>query len=286
MQQANYERVSQLEESLMDRPPGSSSTAGVGGSSLPQASSTPLIEVVAPANLPEGYVFEARLGENRSIKVTVPPGGIEEGQKFTVPLPEQVENMITGNIAVPVGEWRDGLFECFRYGVCHPSVWTALCLPLIAAGQVIARLQLTWYGTPVRVEKAAGAFQVLFLVTVVYYVMRVSLFVAMWIMADDDVRRDVKPEDDGTYAFLSTLYALDFYVFWILSSLLLFRLRMYVREKYAIRESATDVKDCCLSFWCYCCVGAQMLRHTTDYDTYPATCCTERGIPAHAPSIV
>mmetsp|Transcript_12338 Transcript_12338/g.22439 ORF Transcript_12338/g.22439 Transcript_12338/m.22439 type:complete len:112 (-) Transcript_12338:1854-2189(-) len=39
----------------------------------------PMIQVIAPATLPEGYTFEADIG-GRVIIVTVPVGGIEEGQ--------------------------------------------------------------------------------------------------------------------------------------------------------------------------------------------------------------
>jgi len=83
-----------------------------------------VVHVVAPASLPEGYVFDASIGDGRTIKVTVPPGGIEEGQTFEVPMPREVQSMVTGEISIPVGHWRDGLFNCFGYGVCHPHCWT------------------------------------------------------------------------------------------------------------------------------------------------------------------
>jgi hypothetical protein len=31
---------------------------------------------------------------------------------------------------------------------------------------------------------------------------------------------------------------------------------------------------------------AQMMRHTTDYDTYHSSCCSETGVPSNVPSIV
>lgn len=67
--------------------------------------------------------------------------------------------------------------------------------------------------------------------------------------------------------------------------ILLRNVRETLRAKYAIPASH-EQEDCLCSLVCPCLVAAQMLRHTTDYDLYPATCCTERGIPAHAPSIV
>jgi Cys-rich protein (TIGR01571 family) len=72
--------------------------------------------------------------------------------------------------------------------------------------------------------------------------------------------------------------------FFCLTLLILVKVRIQVREKYGI--PARENEDCCCSLFCPCFVAAQMLRHTTDYDTYPSTCCTETGIPPHAPSIV
>jgi len=57
-----------------------------------------------------------------------------------------------------------------------------------------------------------------------------------------------------------------------------------VRERYAIPGG--EWEDCCCSLACPCLVSGQLLRHTMDYDVYPATCCTETGIPSHGPAIV
>jgi hypothetical protein len=95
---------------------------------LPRATSTALIQVTAPATLPEGYSFEASLGD-RVLTVQVPVGGVEEGQRFTVPLPADVESAVHARVQIPVGKWRDGLFcgNLCNYGVCHPHCWTACC---------------------------------------------------------------------------------------------------------------------------------------------------------------
>ncbi|KAL7571415.1 hypothetical protein ACA910_007720 [Epithemia clementina (nom. ined.)] len=42
------------------------------------------------------------------------------------------------------GQWKDGLFDCFRFGVFHASVWNALCCPTILMAQVLTRLDLNW----------------------------------------------------------------------------------------------------------------------------------------------
>eukprot|EP00591_Stephanopyxis_turris_P002748 CAMPEP_0195522202 /NCGR_PEP_ID=MMETSP0794_2-20130614/20099_1 /TAXON_ID=515487 /ORGANISM="Stephanopyxis turris, Strain CCMP 815" /LENGTH=105 /DNA_ID=CAMNT_0040651895 /DNA_START=167 /DNA_END=481 /DNA_ORIENTATION=- len=79
---------------------------------FPASTAVPMIEVVAPATLQEGYTFEAQIGEKgRTFTVTVPPGGVEDGQKFSVPIPgsrgeEVIENaLVQPRVSVPVGDW-------------------------------------------------------------------------------------------------------------------------------------------------------------------------------------
>ena len=108
------------------------------GQMLPlQSRRSPRLSVMAPATLPEGYEFETRIGTSR-IMVTVPPGGVEEGQMFDVPLPPAVTS--AGSIRIPVGHWRDSLLGCFNYGPCHPHLWTGLCCALCKSGGQASRL--------------------------------------------------------------------------------------------------------------------------------------------------
>lgn len=83
----------------------------------------PRLSVVAPATLPEGYEFDTTIG-SASYRVKVPPGGVEEGQTFDVPLPSAIIRGTT--VSVPVGHWRDSLLGCFSHGPCHPHLWTGL----------------------------------------------------------------------------------------------------------------------------------------------------------------
>jgi Cys-rich protein (TIGR01571 family) len=84
-------------------------------------------------------------------------------------------------------------------------------------------------------------------------------------------------------AFRYTL-AFAFFIFILAVSI---RTRAYIRQKYKIPEqSCTGCEDCCCSFWCGCCVVAQMGRHTADYRTYKAGCCTETGLDETAPTVV
>ena len=44
--------------------------------------------------------------------LTSPPPG------YTPPYPQ---------IEAPIGHWKDGLFDVFSYGLCHPQAWLSLC---------------------------------------------------------------------------------------------------------------------------------------------------------------
>ena len=57
------------------------------------------------------------------------------------------------------------------------------------------------------------------------------------------------------------------------------RTRMYIRKKYRIPSACCgDLEDCCCIFFCNCCAISQMARHTADYNTQSAACCTRTGL--------
>jgi len=124
----DHENNSNMQESLMGAPPVLNGTVAA----------TPQIQVEAPADLPEGYEFRVSVG-SRTLMVTVPPGGLEKGQKWTVPLVDHQHHAGGGGGAhphpqqvthIPVGHWRDSLLGIFNYGPCHPHCWTAVCCSL------------------------------------------------------------------------------------------------------------------------------------------------------------
>ena len=87
------------------------------------------VHIIAPSTLPEGYVLEAEVGapgSRKTISVEVPPGGVVEGQVFLIPLPDDFA-VGEPRIQTPTGQWKDGTFDIFKAGVCHPSLWCALC---------------------------------------------------------------------------------------------------------------------------------------------------------------
>lgn len=86
------------------------------------------VHVLAPADLPEGYTFEACVNgdPDRTFTAEVPEGGVKEGQTFLAALPE---NYPGERLDIPTGHWKDGLFGCCNYGVCSASLWCAICCP-------------------------------------------------------------------------------------------------------------------------------------------------------------
>jgi hypothetical protein len=98
---APSEDVSDTQDELRENLVGPSGT-------MPKATATTMIQVVAPATLPEGYEFDAAVGNN-TIKVKVPPGGVEAGQKVS---------------------WRNSLFmsvSSFKSSLVLLSLYCMLC---------------------------------------------------------------------------------------------------------------------------------------------------------------
>jgi len=253
--------------------------------------SKPLLEVVAPADLPEGYELDVAVGSNGGLyQVQVPRGGVEKGQIISVPMPEQCTGRLTG-FHIPVGHWRDGLFDCFKYGVCHPHCWISWMCTFLATGQVIRRMQFNWNGSPTdRSVRRALAFPLIFGIVVVYFVWH-DVMLSIRITLDPNHGKDSSdpsyqdiPRPPAFYAW-SILYRIWSVAYWVLSTVILIRTRRNVRQRYGI-PVVHDLEDCCCSVWCHCCVAAQMLRHTTDYNVYPSYLCTDSGLPAHVPTVV
>ena len=40
------------------------------------------------------------------------------------------------------GQWKDGLFSCLKYGICHPHIWNAWLCPQILMNQILQRMQI------------------------------------------------------------------------------------------------------------------------------------------------
>lgn len=89
-----------------------------------EAVDLPMTKVVAPANLPEGYTFEARVGNKRFL-ATVPTGGVSKGETFFT----YIRELDRVEVSIPVGEWRDDLCDCCAFGPLHPLFLNAFLCP-------------------------------------------------------------------------------------------------------------------------------------------------------------
>ncbi|EJK44678.1 hypothetical protein THAOC_36764 [Thalassiosira oceanica] len=256
----------------------------------------PTVEVVAPSDLPEGYVFDA-VENGKSFSVTVPAGGSVAARRSAPHscLGERVVMHLAA--AVPPGPRprRPNLHRqpnrllCFggrmafaaasRSGVVIPHCgWDALL------GQVQNRLGLNWHG-----ERAypgdESPFEVL---------LNVSIF-AIWfnfLLGPLLLMLAYFPPDHWT---LEQSYAWWYFVilvvYWAFNFALgvhsidiIIKTRLHIRERSGIPEKISG-EDCCCATFCQPCTVMQMARHTADYETCAARYCSETGLSVDAPQL-
>jgi len=291
------------------------------------ASAEPMIQVKAPATLPEGYKLDVQVGQ-KTFTVTIPPGGVQEGQTFQVPLPGGSSSSISdfsgavARVSVPVGQWRDGICDCCAQGICHPLIWNAYCCPSIAVAQVMTRMKLSLLGRPINMrhgarEAAKLTFQIILGVTlaesIYYYIIRPTYYFKhthydTYTRYDPFLKVEVTdvisvPDEgyESSVQFSEALGLLSRMLFYAATVYWTTRTRSYIRQKYGIparycgssnieslqaSTRSCHYEDFCCSFCCLCCTASQMARHTMDYDTYPATCCTPTGVRDSVPDVV
>lgn len=81
-----------------------------------------VIQVRAPMTMPEGYTFEAKVGE-KVMMVKVPKGGAKRGQIFEHLIEEETQ------MYIPLGRWRYSLLSCCVLGVLHPMLCNGIFCP-------------------------------------------------------------------------------------------------------------------------------------------------------------
>lgn len=259
----------------------------------PATYSHPVVVVIAPESLSEGYTFDVEV--NREIlTVMVPHGGVAKGQKFHGQTQAQIQNE-RKNIRIPVGGWKDGLFDFCRFGPMHPSVCCAVCCPLIALGQIYTRLNLNWHGQPNDGDygnnsngPSSRAFKTMVGISVLYgFLVRFIVF--------------FNPAASKSWIHFSGLLFLFF------CGIFIGRTRTQIRNRYEIQATLIEVamersscrnldeslpfgcdvvEDYCVSFVCAPCAVSQMSRHTASYETYGGSYFSSNGMPPHAPIMV
>jgi Cys-rich protein (TIGR01571 family) len=226
----------------------------------------PLVDVVAPADLPGGYHFEAEI-EGQRFLATVPPGGVQQGETFTCFMKE----LDSVAIDIPVGDWKDGMFNMCELGWCHPVLWNAIFCPLIALGQIQTRVHLDFLGRPKFGDLPYTNRYMMLLVIAFWIGTNITLFAACNLKWSRGMELSVA---DGCAFALVNVVMFGFVVFVTQST------RSSVREKFMIRERCCyDLEDVCCATLCLPCSVGQMQRHTANYDDYEAVCCSKTGLP-------
>jgi Cys-rich protein (TIGR01571 family) len=175
-----------------------------------------------------------------------------------------------------------------------------LSLPKGALAQVMQRLNLNWIANPIQ-GVPPNTFFTVFSLTAAFLVCHYILALAVMAVLPQDnstTTNGYNPYGTNTtnptgdiptsfYVFYFVQHALVF-AFFLYSLIITIKTRYYIRKKYAIRTQNCDesLEDCCCSCWCHGCTVCQMARHTADYDTYSARCCSSTGLGPNAPSIV
>lgn len=227
----------------------------------------PMIEVTSPATLSAGQTFQAEttLGAfPLRFTVTVPPGGVTEGQTFLVsmPLPSEQDKLLQ----VPKGQWKDGLFNFLKYGVFHPHWILAVFNPTtgILLGQVRERLKLKFFKKPGDEVKKGRVFAVFVGTWVFLYLLMLSV---AWSVAGISVMGTIV----AIYIHYNTV-----------------RARQTIREEFNIPQQyikgrCAPCEDFLCGLFCNCCTVAQMARHTGEYENYKGRFLTSNGLEPSAP---
>ena len=108
------------------------------------------VQVIAPATLSAGYTFEASYN-SVTFPVTVPQGGVTEGQRFIVPFlpPTAVAKAVPmqSDAEIPTGAWRDSLWNCCAFGPCHSHFLNSWFCRSVLIGQLLTRMKMDWLGS-------------------------------------------------------------------------------------------------------------------------------------------
>lgn len=235
--------------------------------------------VFAPATLEAGYTFPCRV-DGIDFVVTVPEGGVTEGQAFQVPYPTNTSNSstptpsttagntldplaVTSQNNIPTGKWRNDIWDCFE--VAHTGIfWQGWCCTPLLLGQVMTRHKLNPFGIPS--ESYHSTFYVvagLWAGFIICFLLIGGVF--------------------NSYAFVLLWPAV--------MTLLITNTRYVMRRRYQIPVKCChgcggQCDDFCCGLWCACCVTIQMARHTHPHNEYQYNCCSTTGLPEGTPGIL
>jgi len=177
----------------------------------------------------------------------------------------------THTIQVPEHAWRDGLQDIFSNGISHPYCLLSLGAPLLAAGQVMTRLQFNCTGSPSSLLEVRGNFYSLIAAIVLWAVLNIVSLASFYIHWG----RGIIVSFDIILFSLTNLVMHTFSVYAIANT------RYNLREKYKIPASKWLAKyeDYVLTTVMMPFVVAQMGRHTGDYGIINYSIFSATGLP-------
>ncbi len=227
----------------------------------------PIVDVVAPSDLPGGYKFEAELNGKRFM-ATVPIGGVKKGKTFYCYMEP------TDDAKIHEGAWKDSPIDLFKYGYKHPMLLTSLLCPLLALSQIMERIGLDITG-----KRASGDAPQLILYTPRGMALSMLFF---WATLNIIILSGLEMK---TSRFLVVSAADKFSLFLVNASLLAFTIyatvntRNYIMQRYRIPVSRVGIHvETILAALFFPVSIAQMGRHTANYDVYEAMFCHPTGV--------
>eukprot|EP00977_Amphora_coffeiformis_P022651 scaffold11172_cov172-Amphora_coffeaeformis.AAC.4 len=256
------------------------------------------LQVVAPSNLPDGYHLDVVDVDGRSLRVQVPMGGVTSGESFHGIILRNIEHdgnhptltrreQSSRDDHVPIGNWRNGLFDCCMLGLFHPVICLGLWAPPVALGQVMTRLNLNGCAEyqSERDSFCCSAFRTmlaLYIVTSLTTGFVGQILESFFFDFDEEEETESEPGWVVAIIFSRLGWAFFYYVFVMIVAI---RTRAYARKRYKIKTQygCGECEDVCCVLVCYPCVVCQLSTHTVDYENQQARCCTDTGLKSDCP---
>lgn len=236
-------------------------------STIMMAGKPTTIRVVAPATLEAGYQFDV-LVDNEPLTVTVPEGGVEEGQEFDIVIDDDDDDAATVPAVVSsedeadddakTGTWRVSLCSCCST-LTQATFWMGFCCTPVLIAQLLARLRLNWKGEP---ESDEEELSLSFNRIVIGFIAALML------------------------GYLPVIGWVALLIYWLAVVIAIgSAVRRQLRRRYGIRSRCEPIEDgLCLTL-CSCCAVIQMARQTHNDKEYPGYCCTRDGLEPSAPQV-
>ena len=143
----------------------------------------------------------------------------------------------------------------------------------VALGQIMTRAGLDWRGR--QANKLVSSFSCMNMTVLLMF------WLAMNISACFMIRFAWEQGHILGVEYYGPIVLFDIFV-WMYMVCLTKTVRGSIRNKYQIPdETCGRMQDCMCATFCMPCTICQMGRHTADFDTYRASCCSSTGLPKH-----